>query len=787
MTLRGLTVKAARPNNDKSDITMSSKKIISSMLPSAALTAAGTLLMTPLFAHAQALEEIVVTAQKREQSLQDTPIAITAFNADDLKQLAVNDLGDLSTFAPNVMISPAPTNTGKAIIAIRGSVTGNPAITWEPTVGFYLDGVYVGKFSGNVMSIAELERVEVLRGPQGTLYGKNTIGGAINFITAKPSGEFGGKLSIGAGNFDSREVSGSLDSAALSLGDYGEVMAKISAGLEKRDPLYDNVAATQGAVTHPIFGTEILPNPPGNEGHNKLDKVSGRFDLLWDVSDRLELRYALNYAEADNTPGKAQFTAIDPADLTFGVPLPTGLEKYLTDEDDNLSRISTDAPEEEKFDSTSHAFFATYDVGDVGMLGDVVARYIFNTRELDFEQTLDNDGTPFSLFHSLGQDETYEQLSHEIQFTGATERTDWVLGLYYFDEEADVLDPLAPFNAVYEPLIGAPILLDNEYGFSAEQLAVYGQLEWRPPVLEDRLSTTLGLRWTREEKDSYIIHPGDFTATGDDKWTNVTPTFIVAYDLAEDINAYAKYSRGWKAGGFNGESNDPVAFTEGYDPQEVDAIEIGIKSRWLDGALQLNAAAFYNDETDLQLSVFTSGAGASSEVRNVGEANKRGFEIEVAFQPVADLLLTANYGYLDVSYEEFMEFDPAVGAVIDRSDVKDISYSPENTLNLSVDYTFFSADWGVLRGYLNYSYVDDFVPYTNPSQNATSMIDGRGLLNGRLTLAEIPLSGNTLELALWGKNLTDEDYRLNTIPFGTWTASYFGDPRTYGVQASIQF
>lgn len=778
---------ARSPYSDKSDIIMPSKNIMSAMLPSAALTAAGALLITPVPSQAQALEEIVVTAQKREQSLQDTPIAITAFSADDLKQLAINDIGDLSTFAPNVMISPAPTNTGKAIIAIRGSVTGNPAITWEPTVGFYLDGVYVGKFSGNVMSIAELERVEVLRGPQGTLYGKNTIGGAINFITAKPSGEFGGSLSAGTGNFDYRELSGSLDTAALPLGDFGELMAKISGGMEKRDPLYDNVPATQGPVSHPLFGTDIQPNPPGHDGHNRLDKISGRLDVLWDVSDRLELRYSLNYAEADNTPGKAQLTAIDPDDLTFGFPLPGGLEKYLAAEGNNLRRISSDAPEMEKFDSTSHAFFASYELGQVGALGDVVARYIFNTRELDFEQTLDNDGTPFSLFHSLGQDETYEQLSHEIQFTGATQRTDWVLGLYYFDEEADVLDPLAPFNAVYEPLLGAAILLNNEYGFSAEQLAVYGQLEWRPPILQDRLSTTLGLRWTREDKDSYIIHPDDFSATGDDKWTNVAPTLIVGYDVTENVNAYAKYSKGWKAGGFNGESNDPVAFTEGYDPQEVDAIELGIKSRWLDGALQFNAAAFYNDETDLQLSVFTSGAGASSEVRNVGEATKQGFELEVAFQPLANLLITANYGYLDVKYDEFMEFDPAVGAVIDRSDVKDISYAPENTLNLAVDYTFLSAPWGELRGYLNYSYVDDFVPYTNPAQNATSMIDGRGLLNGRLTLAEVPLSGTTLELALWGKNLTNEDYRLNTIPFGTWTASYFGDPRTYGIQANIQF
>ncbi|MCB1677999.1 MAG: TonB-dependent receptor [Halioglobus sp.] len=755
---------------------------------SASLSAAIAVLLAPVCASAQMLEEIVVTAQKREQSLQETPIAITAFGADDLRQMAINDLGDLATFAPNVMISPAPTNTGKAVVAIRGSVTSNPAITWEPTVGLYLDGVYVGKFSGNVMSISELARIEVLRGPQGTLYGKNTISGAINFITEKPTGEFGSTLRGGFGNFNYHEFSGTVDTPALAVGDLGEIMAKISGGVEQRDGFYDNVNATQGAVIHPLLGTPIEPDPPGNDEYNELDKLSARLDVVWDMTERLSLRYSLNYADVDNTPGKAQLTAIDPTDLTFGFPVPGGLEKYLTDKDDNVSRMSTDAPEYEQFESTSHAFFATYELGELGAFGEVTARYIYNTRDLDFQQTLDNDGTPFVLFHSLDQDETYEQLSHELQFTGATPRTDWVLGLYYFDEEADVIDPLAPFNSVYEPLLGAAILLEHEYGFSAEQVAVYGQLEWRPAVLQDRLTMTVGLRWTREEKDAYVVHPEDpFSAYGSDSWTNLAPTVIVGYEIVDDVSAYAKYSKGWKAGGFNGESNDPVAFRQGYDPQEVDAFEIGLKSRWLDEALQLNAAAFYNEETDLQLSVFSSGSAASSEVRNAGEAIKSGFEFELAYQPVADLLLSANYGYLHVEYEEFNEFDAAVGQVVDKSDFKDIQYAPQHTFNISADYTFIRRGWGTLTGYINYSYVDDFVPYVEPTQNATSMIDGRALVNGRLTLTDIPLGHTTLEIALWGKNLTDEEYRLNTVPFGAWTVSYYGDPRTYGLQASIRF
>jgi len=755
---------------------------------SAKLVVSTLLLATPCMAGAQALEEIVVTAQKREQSLQEAPIAISVFGAEDLRQMGIDDLADLGTFAPNVMVASMPSNTAKASIAIRGSITSNPAVTWEPTVGVYLDGVYVGKFSGNVLNIPELERIEVLRGPQGTLYGKNTIGGAVNFITEKPTGEFGGTLRAGYGNFDYRDLYGSVDTPALELGPLGRIMAKISGGVEKRDGFYDNVPATQGPVIHPILETPIAPNPPGVDAHDKLDKTSGRLDVLWDVSDRLTLRYALHYAEADNTPAKAQLTAIDPTHLAFGIPIPPGLEAYLTDENDNLDKISTDAPTFERFESTSHSFFATYGVGELGVLGDVTVKYIFNTRDLTFEQNLDNDGTPFELFHSIGQDERYEQLSHELQFTGATERTNYVLGAYYFDEEADVIDPLFPFNAVYEPLLG-PVVLDHRYGFSAKQKAVYGQLEWRPPVLEDRLTATVGLRWTQEEKDAYVSHAeAPFSVEADDSWTDWAPTVIVGYDFTGDIHAYVKYSKGWKAGGFNGESDSPTDFVNGYDPQEVDAYEVGVKSRWLDGALQFNAAAFYNDESDLQLSVFASGEAASSVVRNAGKATKSGFEFEILYQPVADLLLSANYGYLHVEYDRYEEFDPVLGRVVDKSDEKDFQFAPEHTFNVGVDYTFMRGQWGELAGYINYSYVDDFVPYVNPEQNATSMIDGRGLVNARLTLRDVRLAGDTaLTIALWGQNLTDEEYRLSTIPFGPWTSSYFGDPRTYGLEATLKF
>ncbi|MDY0005271.1 MAG: TonB-dependent receptor [Spongiibacteraceae bacterium] len=762
---------------------MSHKRITAALLAVASATA--------MAQSGGTLEEVVVTAQKREQSLQETPIAITAFNSRDLQQKGIENLTDLGTFAPNVKIASLPSNTAKAAIAIRGSVTSNPAITWEPTVGMYLDGVYIAKFSGNVFKIVELERIEVLRGPQGTLYGKNTIGGAINMITKKPTGELGGTVRAGFGNFGQWEAYGSLDLPALQLGGLGELKAKLSYVTEERDGFYGTVTPTQGPITNPLTSTLVNPNSV-DTGHesNALDTESARLDLLWEISDRFALRYAYDRAEADNTPAKTQLTDVDPTNLAFQFPFPADLKNYVLDKNKSYKNTSADAEEFERYTSDSHALFADYDLGELGFLGDISLKYIFSARDLDYAQQLDNDGTPFGLFSS-GAYEDYKQRSHEFQITGATERTNYVIGVYYFDEKADVENPLVSVSS----FIG-PNVTPNTYGLDGEQKAVYGQMEWRPPILQDRLTLTAGLRWTKEEKSSYIDHPliNDpvYSAEASDSWTNTAPTLIASYEFTESLSAYAKYSKGWKAGGFNGESPTEATFVEGYDPEEVDAFELGIKSRWLENTLQINAAAFYNDEDNLQLSVFSPSSGQPvSAVRNAGSAVKQGFEFEVLYQPVADLQFSANYGYLDADYKEFMEFDPNVppsGAIVDKKDEKAFQYAPRHTVNAGIEYTFARGSWGDLTARLDYTYNDDYVAYVNPDQNRPLQLKGYGLFNGRLTLANMQVGQtSTLQVALWGKNLTDEEYRLNGIPFGPFAVSYYGDPRTYGLEATLEF
>lgn len=744
------------------------------------------------------LEEVVVTAQKRAQSLQDTPIAITAFGSEELGQRGIRNIGDLAAIAPNVKIAPMPSNTAKATISIRGAVTSNPAITWEPTVGIYLDGIFVGKYSGNVFNVMDLERIEVLRGPQGTLYGKNTIGGAINLITARPDEEFSGSLRAGYGKYRAWELYGSFNLGALDLNQAGTLKSKITLSKQKRDGFYKNRDRVGAPVTIPrldnngqFIGTQTFqPNPVSRRDHNELDTRVGRLDLLWEASDALELRYVLDKVDTDNTPAKAQLTHADP-NFFLG-----GMEDYVQPSNRNRKYSPADFELFERFKSTSQSLFADYHLGELGPLGDVTVKYLANHRKLDYKLNLDLDGTSTRLFHSGPQKESYRQRSHELQFTGATERLDYVAGLYHFKEDADVLDPLAL------DLYG--MFNDDRYGFDGKQYAAFGQLEWRPgaAVLEDRLTLTGGLRWTREKKKAYTYHDsylggtsiGFFEAQAKDTWNNTSATVVAAWDLTEEANVYAKYAEGFKAGGFNGESESAEDFAQGYDPEKVKSFELGLKSRWFDQRLQVNAATFYNRESDLQQQVFIGGEGAYNSVQNAGKAVKSGAELEVIFQPTADLQLTANYGYLHARFKTFKEFvcfddsDPCNGAVIDNKRNRDNQYAPRHVYNLGAEYTFAQGSWGAAQARLDYSYQDDHVIYSEKANNEHLKIKGYGVLNGRLSLVDLPVGPRQhLQLSLWGKNLLNKDYRVGGIPMGPYTVSYFGDPMTFGAEAILTF
>ena len=713
------------------------------------------------------LEEVIVTAQKNEQSLQDTPLAISAFDEKAIERQGITNVVDVGRFTPNVQIVETPSSATGATIAMRGSVTVNPNINWEPTVGLYLDGVFIGKNIGGVFDIAELERVEVLRGPQGTLYGKNTIGGAVNLITRKPSGEFSGKVQAGVGNKNLRSVYARFDAPRLELG-LGSVDAGMSVMKKKRDGLYDNVPDRHG---NPLAGA------PSSRDFKNIDAEGARAELLWQVAPEWTIDYTFDYHHQDQLPPAAQLTAVTPSSRLY--PGPIGLESYLVPKDDPAASISNDRSFFERSKSLGHALVVDYDAGELGVFGDVRFKSTTAYRTLEWSDSLDLDGSPIYLYHSERHID-YDQRSQEFQVTGETERTNYVLGLYYFAERGEVYSPLSFFGA-----FGSPTA-HNSYGLDNEALAAYGQIDWRPEaaLFDDRLTLTLGTRWTRERKDQSIFHPDASIVIpyteADDSWSNFSPAFTVAWALDYDINVYARVANGWKSGGFNSQAQTLESFLASYNPEKVRSYEVGIKSQWLDNRLRVNAAAFHNKEDDLQLSVFLSGNSFASVVRNAGKATIEGFELEVAAQLTDTVQLSASYGYLDADYDEFIERG------IDVKDDRLFPYAPTHTASLAADWTLLVSRYGKLDLHVDWSFTDDYVVGVMP--DATSNIGAYRIVNARLTLADMPVGDSqSLKVSLWGKNLTDETYRVNTINFDGWTISYFGDPRTYGADITYEF
>lgn len=720
------------------------------------------------------LEEIVVTAQKREQNMQDTPISMAAFNANAMEKQNINDIADAAQYMPNVLIAESQGGSTGATAAIRGSVSINPAITWEPTVGIYVDGVFVAKNVGGLFDVAEMERMEVLRGPQGTLYGKNTVGGAINLVTRKPGDEFSGTLRFKAGNYNYQEEYLSVDT-----GKFGDIASfNLAVNKRDRDGFYKNTD----------------PNRVANgsaKRFKELDSTAARFAALFDVSDDLEIYYTFDMNEKDNTPSYGQF------DL-----LGSKLDK-------RRKAGALDGAKKDTSETKGHALTITWSAND-----ELTFKSISAYRHVKFDDLNDYDGhvAPYpaavgggvSQFHTHRQSET-KQASQEFQLVGNYSFVNFVTGLYYFNEDTDSMNPF-----------DMGVVVENEYGVKSESYALFGQADW---LLTDALTLTTGLRFTEEKKNAYLYHNDAFGifdfGTGantfakiraKDSWSNVSPMVALSYLWSDGLNTYAKVSQGWKAGGFNGEAGpdvDPVfdpffniiggtvnrtaaqVFQQSYDPEKVTSYEIGMKARWWDNRLQTNLALFYNDVKDMQVSNYLL---AYSEIHNAGKAVIQGVEIDLALQLSKGLTANMSYGYTDAKYKKY----DAVG--YNKKTAK-FPYTPKQSASVGLDYVA-KISAGEVHARMDYSIIGSHFIFDAPANAAATKVKRYGVLNGRIAIANMPIAESgrqTLEVGFWGKNLTNEEYRINGIPVQdnlgsvVGAVNYYGDPRTFGVDVTYKW
>ncbi|MDY0066379.1 MAG: TonB-dependent receptor [Steroidobacteraceae bacterium] len=686
------------------------------------------------------VEEVIVTAQKREESLQDTPISIVALSSKTLESRGIDSLTDLQADVPGLVLSPHPNSASTVRVYIRGTGAANDQITYDPRVALYVDGVYMARFQGLATEVAELERIEVLRGPQGALYGRNSTGGAINFITKTPQlGEFGFRQDLSAGNRN-----------------------RLYARTRLNVPLGETAAAELSFLRASQDGF-IRNAGSGVSRFGDQDRRAYRAAFFWRPNERFDLRYTFDRSDLDDTPIWLAVVPLYPAQASPPKASSPAVRNLVPND----------------VSGQGHNLTASFNVSDT-----LTLKSITGYRELDnFTYMPYHPGLygPASIITNI-VDFSQEQLSQELQLIGSAldSRLQYVGGLYYFDERA-TSDDVNSFE-----LTG--VRTDRHLTADNKAYAVFGQATYTPAALSGRLHLTLGARYSRDEREAAkqdvttlangATAPAPF-GSADRTFSDFSPSAVVAFDVTDDLNVYAKAATGYQTGGFNLTASTLARFSEGFGAESVVSYELGLKSSWLENRLRVNAALFTTDKKDMQVSVMSDPNNISlTDILNAGKATVNGLELDVAVRPTPALNLSLSYAWLDAGYDEIVD-------VLGR-DVKHLygyDEAPKHKLSAAAEYTWPRTRLGIPSAMVAYGYQSKRVSSTSCIE---CIIGDQGLLDARLSIAEIPVSGGKLRFSLWGRNLTDEDYYTMHIRVVEPTA-VFGEPRSYGADVSLEF
>lgn len=721
------------------------------------------------------LGDIVVTARRRSENLQDVPVAITALTGASLEERNISDVLALDGIAPNVKVVASASNT-TSYIQIRGSVTLNPNPGYEPAAAMYVDGIYIGKSVGSTMEIADIEHIEVLRGPQGTLFGRNTLAGAINIVTRKPSGEWGGSVKLGVGNYDRR-----LGQATLDLPSFGNLAIKLSGLWSEREGYIK-------ARANPY--SQIPSSPPTVKRIGDEESQALRGAVRFTPTDDLTFDYTIDYNRVRNTPLAGVLQSVgengifDPASPSYiGVPL------YLYVQTGSRPRdyYGTAGPDGQKLfetmDSTMHTLTAAWDVGGATI------KSITGYREMDWGQSLDLDASPLPLA-AAGSDLDYRQFSEELQVSGTAGRLTYTAGLYYFNDKGDLLNPQQFFGAT----------MDSWALFKTDAYALYGQVDYTPPILNDNLILTAGFRYSHEKKSversassaGFITIPDGTRA--EETFKGSTPTFIAKYAFSPDFNIYAKYAEGFKSGGFSTDAATIEAAVTPYDPETVKSWEFGAKTRLLDGQILLNVAAYFDKHHDQQISVFSPSAeGFVTRTANGARSKIQGFEVELQAQLVDGVRINGNVGYTDA---KFLDYFPVVGGP-DAGNSYAFAFVPKWTASAGFEAQLYDSDNAVVTlaadlshssGYSSLPYSKD--PAVDPNIYSTQ-VGALTTVDARLIVSDIPVGNSALQATLFGKNLFNAAERTAGIDFGAAFGNIvtrnYNWPRTWGLDLTLKF
>ncbi len=706
------------------------------------------------------LEEVVVTAQKREQSLQDVPISVSVTTGERLDDFSITGLEEMSASIPNVTIAE---NATQDSVTIRGIGSGANQ-GFEQSVGTFVDGVYFGRGRSSRSPFLDVERVEVLKGPQGVLFGKNTIAGALNITTRKPTQEFEGSLE-----------------AQYFEGDDSYGATGVLSG-----PLTDRIAARGVFKYNQSNG--FIDNLATGDEDPEIEEQLLRLSLSFDASDRLQLDLKAEWSSYDVDGRQLQ--------MREGGPFRALYESVDPDYEQRLNfKRSTNNP----------VFGRDFDDTDAGNVTATI-RYDFDFATLvsitaytgyEYENNIPASWVANLDTAAKRYDEEHSQFSQELRLEATGERFDYVLGLFYQTEEIDHLQyfDFDTTQAIADGFPLPPFVGRQTFDLvqDTDSLAAFGQLTWH---LTDRLHLTAGLRYTDDQKDldysqqtSGALPFPSYTLDDSRDDSDTTPSFNVQYDAWDVGMVYLSYSEGFKSGGFDFESG------ETFDEETVEAWEMGIKTRFAGGSVELNAAVFRSEFSDLQVAAWN---GTRFVTDNAAEAVTQGIEIDARWQITEHWMLSGALGLLDAEYDSF----PAAVCTAQQQNAhaadtglppgtctqdlsgKELQFSPEWAGTLNLEYkTDLGGDLR-LAGIIGIDYSDQF--YTALDLDPISRQDAYYKVNARLQLG----SYTGWSVAVVGKNLTDERTTtwVNDVPFfrGAHFASIDG-PRSLGIQARYEF
>ena len=727
------------------------------------------------------IEEIIVTSLKRANGIaaQDLPVSVTAISEQLIIDSESIDLSDIGRMVPNATLHPSATFASTPNFLIRGIGVSGTTRSLDPAVGIIVDGVYLGFPVGANLDMFDRESIEILRGPQGTLLGRNVTGGAVVVRTKRPTGEFGAKIDATVGDYSRRDLSFSIEGPISDT-----ISGKIAVMSRERDGYWkDNnggtMVPTDGAIARGYDETGF-----GESGTKPdVDLTIIRPMLLIEPNENLDITLIGEFlSDKSGTANSRNFVNSNSLRRTqlFG---------YTPPEDRYEINHNLMGGNDLEIDTFVGEFNLQMDTG--------ILTGIASYRELTYDSSTDFDGSPITLFHFPDNHEEQEQQTFELRYAGSySDNIDYVVGISYFDQEMFVGERrdfgVADIAGVVE--------------LSHDSIGIFAELDYS---ITDKTKITLGARWTEESKDVIFNAIGscekDFSSCSGPSsglsvggtFDDTTPKVAITHALNEDVNIYASFTQGFRSGTFDARARTVDSFLNSKPgPEEVTSIELGMKSTFNDGKVLLNIALFQADYDDIQklaleeceVDIVTCPSGRIQRLINAAKATIEGIEIETRINLTDQFSIQGSLGYTDAGFDEFLGFDAdgvrGYDPVTDPVAAAALKFErvPELTYNIMANYFQPLSNGAELDFRVSYSYTDDF---TNDALGTKAIItDSYGLLDASVSYT---FAQSGLKLTVFGKNITDEDYHDFALDNALTSLTWGGVPDTYGLRLTYSF